>query len=273
MVRLPVSSPRAAQQTHQRRIVDRRRGVGQGGERGDAAGGGGLARRRRWSRGIQSRARRGRAHVHQAGAQHGAVAVDRRDAVRAAERRRQDRRSAIADEQRARLVEAAARVEQANAGEQDVASRGARLVALHAVPLPMSAWRPWSQIAPAAVNGGLSPRRVSVRLTCVFAWRRPRPPRNPCPAACAASAGLRLPHRLRPRRGLVASGQIEGQLQGAGRQHHGGIHRLPDLLTPGCACKPWPSPGRPLASPPSPAYTPPPVRPVGIGGAIQERAP
>ena len=54
----PVASPRREDELHQRRVVDRRVGVGQGAERGDAAGRRRRRRRRRWSRGARARARR-----------------------------------------------------------------------------------------------------------------------------------------------------------------------------------------------------------------------
>ncbi len=112
-------APRA-QQPHQRRVVDRRRAVRQGGQGGDAPGGGGL---RGGGDGFPvfqpGLAQRG-AHVHQAGAQHGAIAVDLGSPIRAAEIAAVVGDQPVADQQRAGAVQAAGRVEQADVGDQGV---------------------------------------------------------------------------------------------------------------------------------------------------------
>ena len=67
-------------------------------------------------------------------------------------------------------------------------------------------------------------RRLSPRAQLRTRQAEPcRPPRH------AQSAVVRPPHRLRPRRGTLAPGQIEGQFTGAVLHPSGGNRQLPDL--------------------------------------------
>ena len=77
--------PAAAQQEHQRRIIDGGHAVRQGGERGDAAGSGGQGGGCDRLAVLKARFAQGHAHIHQAGAQDGALGVYRFGVVGAAQ--------------------------------------------------------------------------------------------------------------------------------------------------------------------------------------------
>ena len=108
--------------------------VRQRGEGGDAAGGrGGGGRGDGLAVFVARLAERG-AHVHQAGAEHGAVFLDDDRTVRTAEAGAEIRDHAVAHQQVALRVHAGGRVEQADAEEERVGGHAARLGA-HPPPL------------------------------------------------------------------------------------------------------------------------------------------
>ncbi len=103
-----------AQQAHQGGIVDRGQRIGKGGERGDAAGGGGLGGRGDGFAVLVAGLAQGGAHVHEAGAQDGTILGNHGRAVRPAQAGAEIGDQAVAHQQVAVLVQTGGGIQQAD---------------------------------------------------------------------------------------------------------------------------------------------------------------